>query len=345
VTRFQHSLDVPATSGDASVSVIIPAFNAARFIRRAIDSVIGQSYRNLEIIVVDDGSTDNTSAIVRSIGDSRIRSFRQPNAGQGAARNRGIEHALGAYITFLDADDFYLSDKVGKQAAFLSGHPACASVYCNAVHFFSAEPSVLYKSRNTGLPADVLGALLRCSLINPNTFMCRSEALRSVGGFKEGAYGRYSEEWDLYIRLATAGHRFGRIDEELVAVEIRPDSNTTWDVQWIIKRNSLEMLEGVFARMELELRRHYRCDGHLRRQRIKLLIAHLIARHRQEASDRLRDLGLAPWLRIAIEAAIRIAPADLIRHVLIGAWKRRRRLNWERVRDESIAAQIAAVTE
>jgi glycosyltransferase involved in cell wall biosynthesis len=330
---------------DLSVSVILPAYNAAPFVRRAINSAITQSGANFEIIVVDDGSTDATATIVRSIADPRVRLLSQANAGQGAARNRGIDNARGRYISFLDADDIYLAGKLQKQASFLHSHPEFDSVYCNAVHFFTGRSATLYKLRNTCPPDDTLAALLQTSLINPNTFMCRSEALRAAGGFREGVYGRYSEEWELYLRLACAGHRFGHIDEGLVAVEVRRDSNTTWDVQWVIKKNSLEMLDSVFAQMDRARGHRYGRETVLRRQRAKLLVAHLIAGHRQEALELLGQLALAGWQRWPLETAIRIVPAGLMRESLIRAWRLVQRRNWELVRSKAVHSQVAAAVE
>ena len=104
------------------ISVVIPAYNAGRFIRRTIDSVLAQTYTDYEIIVVDDGSTDNTAEIVKSYG-SKVRYIYQQNAGDGAARNTGIYAAKGEWIAFLDHDDEWLPEKLRLQMELLKRNP------------------------------------------------------------------------------------------------------------------------------------------------------------------------------------------------------------------------------
>lgn len=110
------------------VSVVIPVRDGAPFIAEAIDSVLAQSYRNLECIVVDDGSTDGTAEIVSAYGD-RVRSLTTGRGGVSVARNLGIEHASGALIAFLDADDVWLPPKLEKQVAMMERHPEAALCY------------------------------------------------------------------------------------------------------------------------------------------------------------------------------------------------------------------------
>ena len=95
---------------EVKVSVIMPAYNSEVYIRESIDSVLAQSFTDFELIVVDDGSTDTTAAIVKSYADSRIRLIRQANQGVSVARNTGLEAAQGQFITFLDSDDLYYPD-------------------------------------------------------------------------------------------------------------------------------------------------------------------------------------------------------------------------------------------
>ncbi|HZQ39551.1 MAG TPA: glycosyltransferase family A protein, partial [Rhizomicrobium sp.] len=102
-------------------SVVIPVFNRAEPLRRAIESVRAQTFQDFEIVVVDDGSTDNPRAVVESFADDRIHYWRQPNAGGGAARNRGIDEARGELVAFLDSDDVFLPHHLESMHALLAG--------------------------------------------------------------------------------------------------------------------------------------------------------------------------------------------------------------------------------
>ena len=142
----------PADPGDAPlVSVVIPAYNCARFIREALDSALAQDYPGVEVIVVDDGSTDETGAILASYG-AQIRLISQRNRGCAAARNAGVAHARGKYIAFLDGDDAWWPWKIGYQmqalgetgyklaySRFIVWHQEADGHYLPAYRMFSAE--------------------------------------------------------------------------------------------------------------------------------------------------------------------------------------------------------------
>jgi glycosyltransferase involved in cell wall biosynthesis len=115
------------------VSVIIPTYNYAGYLSRAIGSCLDQTYRNIEIIVVDDGSTDNTAAVAGGFGN-KIVYVRQENKGVSAARNTGLGRAKGAFIAFLDADDIFLKECIASNVAVLLDHPDIGIVFTNALH-------------------------------------------------------------------------------------------------------------------------------------------------------------------------------------------------------------------
>ncbi|WP_447974980.1 glycosyltransferase family 2 protein [Nitrospira sp. Kam-Ns4a] len=262
------------------VSIIVPAFNAERFIQRALGSALAQSYSHMEVIVVDDGSTDCTAELVKGFDDPRIRYCYQRNAGQGAARNRGLAQARGQYITFLDADDQYLPGKIEKQVGFLEAHPDYVVCYCNALHFYTGEPERVFRKPRGGRSGNLLSELLKTSFINPNTVMVRREVLDKVGGFNETRY--YPEDWDLWLRIALAGYQFGYLDEDLVVVEIRPDSNTTMDIQATLKANAIAMFERLFPHPISVDGRVYSAERTIRSLKCKLAIAHLLTGRRRE---------------------------------------------------------------
>jgi glycosyltransferase involved in cell wall biosynthesis len=119
----------------ASISVIVPTFNSARFIREALDSILAQSLPPQQIIVVDDGSTDDTADVVARYRDRRIQYIRQPHSGVASARNAGLDAARGEYIAFLDADDRWRPIFLELMHAYLSENPTAAAVFSNFVRF------------------------------------------------------------------------------------------------------------------------------------------------------------------------------------------------------------------
>jgi len=190
------------------VSVIIPAFNAAGEIRQTLNSVLAQTYRAIEVIVVDDGSSDATSAIVEEFvtRDARFQLVRQSNMGVGAARNSAIRKARGKYIASLDADDFWFPEKLEKQVACMEQHGnETGLVYC-----WSALIDKHGECVGISDPYTVEGRLrhalvLRNIVANASVPLFRAAALESVGLYltraeQGGAQG--CEDWDLSLRIA-----------------------------------------------------------------------------------------------------------------------------------------------
>ena len=183
------------------VSVIIPAYNAAAFVHRAVDSVLAQSFQDIELIVVDDGSTDATVAVLANYGN-QLRLAAQANSGPAAARNRGLREAAGELAAFLDADDWWEPGKLAAQVALLDEHPDLG--------FCSTATRVVDQSGRTvgdwpcqpqaGPMPDIL--FLHGTAISGSTsgVLARRELVLAVGGFDEGLRG--FEDPDLWIRLA-----------------------------------------------------------------------------------------------------------------------------------------------
>ena len=180
----------------AFISVIIPTFNRAALLPRAIDSVLRQTYRSIEIIVIDDGSTDHTASVAAEYGNA-LRYFHQSNAGASAARNRGIREARGTLIAFLDSDDTWHPEKLVRQAALFSA-PAIGAVHCaiRVEHTERGETKGLY------YPGDALDLhdVLALRIPWPTAMMVRRDVLLEMGGFDETLVA--SEDWELCIRIA-----------------------------------------------------------------------------------------------------------------------------------------------
>jgi glycosyltransferase involved in cell wall biosynthesis len=158
------------------ISVIIPAYNAERYLAQAIESVLAQRPAPAEVIVVDDGSSDGSAAVARGFG-APVRCLTQPNAGGGAARNRGVREARGAWLAFLDSDDLWSADKLALQTAALERDPALEAVFGHVEHFHSPELADEAKAA-TRLPPVMPGYHVGAMLI-------RAAAIARVGPFEE----------------------------------------------------------------------------------------------------------------------------------------------------------------
>ncbi len=196
------------------VSVIVPAYNAAQFITHTLESVARQTYRNLEIIVVDDGSTDDTAAIVRSFAarDPRVLLIQQPNAGVAAARNAAIKAARGAFIAPVDADDLWKPEKIERQMRCLLANDRLGLVYTWWEHVDEdgrVIPRTDYLGRAKPLSAPrgmVLHDLIEKNVVgNASTPLMRKEYVLEAGGYDPGLHARNAqgcEDWKLYLALA-----------------------------------------------------------------------------------------------------------------------------------------------
>lgn len=186
------------------VSVIIPTYNRAAYIAHAIRSVRGQTYPNVEIIVADDGSTDNTPEIVAGFGDA-VTYLSLPHRGQPAAtRNAGLRAAKAEFVAFLDSDDLFLPSKLAHQLRTFESHPEAGLVYSNG-RFFRDDPEEPTGYVLEGLPTpsgDALADLLRGNFLAPPVVLIRRACLDAVGTFDERPDFFAVEDYDLWLRMA-----------------------------------------------------------------------------------------------------------------------------------------------
>jgi glycosyltransferase involved in cell wall biosynthesis len=178
------------------VSVVIPVFNGERFLREAVESVLAQKYSPLEIIMVDDGSTDGTADVARSLPET-VRYLHQTNQGPAAARNRGIEHAQGSLIAFADADDLWPEDKLALQLPYLMRDPAAEIVMGRIQQVLLSETG----AENFAEPA---------FSVNLGSAIIRKSVFERVGLFDETM--RYSEDVDWFMRAREGGAAIVTID-------------------------------------------------------------------------------------------------------------------------------------
>jgi glycosyltransferase involved in cell wall biosynthesis len=183
------------------VSIVIPAYNNAKFLPEAIESVLDQTYKDYEIIVVDDGSTDNTKEVLAPYFD-KIKYIQQQNQGAGNARNTGIRHSQGEYIAFLDADDVWLPEKLHIQINYLNNNPRIAMVY-SLSYSMSEDGKQIKKKGKWGrtLPSENLfDVLFLHNIIPTSTVVVRNEVFNTIGLFDESLIN--SQDRDLWLRIA-----------------------------------------------------------------------------------------------------------------------------------------------
>lgn len=211
------------------VSVIIPTYNRADYVCEAIDSVLAQTFQDIEVIIVDDGSTDRTQEVLEAYED-RIRVYRQDNAGVSAARNKGIELAYGDWIAFLDSDDRWLPEKLQRQMAFIAAHPDVVGHTVNSKFVNLPDEKADNSFANCGffpekeedvLTRPFLTQLVHSSVAMPPAFMCRKEAAVRAGLFDTRL--SISEDYDFLCRMAAQGP-WGYCRRELIEVLRREET-------------------------------------------------------------------------------------------------------------------------
>ena len=184
-----------------TVSVIIPAYNQGDYLAEAIESVLAQTYSHFEILVIDDGSTDNTADVAKSFSDPRVRYIFRENGGLSAARNTGLKHASGELITFLDSDDLFLPEKLSTLKAEMENHPEVGLTAGQAI-MIDDRSQRLDKMVDSPLPENPAQLLLG-NPIHVGSVLVKRAWLDQVEPFDESF--RACEDWDMWIRLAKAG--------------------------------------------------------------------------------------------------------------------------------------------
>jgi len=251
------------------VSVIIPLFNKAPFIERALRSVAAQTLVDFEIIVVDDGSTDGGLRIVEKFIDSRLHIVRQENAGPGAARNRGLQEARGEFVAFLDADDEWLPEYLAESLHSLDepGANAAAVVSGYFEHPGGVSSDDMWRRRGLRVGEMRLSAETEPSLaiallayMTPCTTVARTEVLRKYGGFYERDHCAYGEDAHLWLKLLL---------NESVSVNLKPLARIHFEASGATQtRRSVRPVE-PFLRDPDEIRSS--CPPHLRELLARIL--------------------------------------------------------------------------
>ena len=226
---------------EPAVSIIMPCFNSGKYLGQAIESVIGQTWADFEVIVVNDGSTDNTAEVVSAFKDDRIKYVCQPNRGLAGARNTGIRRSKGRFLTFLDADDVFLPDKLLIQTRLLEQETNIG--LCAGNHQRLTPVGRIFY-----VPQPLSGILSARQVLCNNPFpvhatMIRREWLDRIGLFDESLAA--AEDWDFHCRLAVAGCRMLRHADVVCAYRTHEQS-MSFDV---VRQSSalLRVVQKTFA--------------------------------------------------------------------------------------------------
>ncbi|MCF8321923.1 MAG: glycosyltransferase [Flavobacterium sp.] len=213
------------------VSVIIPAYNALDYIQESIDSVIAQTFTNWELLVIDDGSTDGTSGLIKDYcnRDKRIKYFHQENGKQGKARNIGIANAKGIYIAFLDADDFWMPEKLKIQLEIIQLEKADL-VFSDCYMFH--DNNVLDRTIKKNIPNitlkgnEALELFLQANRIPILTVLVKKEKILLVHAFSEKSLIQNAEDYHLWLKLLISGCVFYGSKKTLASYRIHSKSVT-----------------------------------------------------------------------------------------------------------------------
>jgi len=259
------------------VSVVIPTFNRAEKVSKSVESVLGQSFTDLEVIVVDDGSSDETGPTLRSAFGDRIRYYFQPNQGVSVARNRGIEEAKGEWIAFLDSDDLWETDKLEWQLRALDRFgPQCSACYTDVRLLNHPETRTLFQmacpdrrhEETMAVRKDILEVLLKPGgagmLVCISSLIARADVVRRAGGF-DPELGFYADSEFMFRLGMLAG--FCYVNRLLVWFDRSPmetrhvGSSKEWDkLEFILKESRirleklLRLSDGLPAKVQRLLR-------------------------------------------------------------------------------------------
>jgi glycosyltransferase involved in cell wall biosynthesis len=226
------------------ISVIIPVYNGEKTIQKTIESVLGQTFSDFELLVIDDGSLDSTLAIIQQIKDPRLKIFSKENAGVAASRNYGLSHASSPYVSFLDADDLWAVDKLESQLNTLENTPQAAVVY-SWTNWIDESGNFLRRGSYISATGDVYAKLLLIDFIESGSNpLIRTQAFAEVGGFDESLPA--DEDWEMWLRLAA---RYTFVVVPSVQIFYRVSVNSRSSNILNVEAASLQVIEQARARV------------------------------------------------------------------------------------------------
>lgn len=236
-----------------TVSVLIPAYNRATYVGEAIQSILDQSFCDLEVVVVDDGSTDNTAEVVASFTDPRVRLIRQENRGISGAFNTAYRGSRGRYIAMLGSDDRWLPGLLAEEIPILETNPDMGLVYARARAMDAAgRPLAAISGAPERFPGQTFKSLLYGDFVSGITAIFRREHVETVGPWDESLVG--NEDWDMWLRLSLVC-RFHFIDKVLAEFRVHPGRTTGGASSRFVTLtlDRVRVLNKLFARSDLPL--------------------------------------------------------------------------------------------
>jgi len=298
----------------ATVAIILPTWNRADLVRCAISSVLGQSWTDWELVVVDDGSTDATAdSVAPFLRECRIKYLSRPHQGQAAARNAGVRATSAPLVCFLDSDDYWSPTKLEEQVTEAQRNPSAAVIFGEEDEV-DVDGRVLTKRRMKRSSGDVLIPLLWDNFVPMSASMVRRSALESVGGLDESL--RRADDYDLWLRLSLS-HRFLYVPRTWSFCRVMPNQISS-DKEGRFAANEL-IVERILARADDRLSprvaREARCRLQVRRSRY-----YSSAMLRSKAiRSAVRAIVLLPWREAPWRA---LGRALLLSSGRIAPWRR-----------------------
>ncbi|MBD3296034.1 MAG: glycosyltransferase [Candidatus Omnitrophica bacterium] len=265
-------------------SVIIPTFNRAELLKSSVSSVLDQTFTDLELIVSDDGSEDNTAEVIRSFDDPRLRYIRSANKGVSSARNRALEKAGGRYIAFLDSDDRWEPDKLTITSGYIRSRPDIPIFHTEEIWYRAGE--VLDQKKKHRKPeGDVYINALPLCCISISTAVIKAELLKEANGFDENLEA--CEDYDLWLRL-TSRYPVKLIPEALTVKDGgRPDQLSS--SIWGLDRFRIKALEKILTSGQLS-RPYASATLNELRKKCRIFALGAAKRGRTEAAEYYREL-------------------------------------------------------
>lgn len=223
------------------ISVVIPVYNGEKTIRETIESVLNQTLADFELLIIDDGSQDSTLEVVASIKDPRIKVFSYPNANQAVSRNRGLSHAVGEYISFIDADDLWTPDKLEAQLTALQKDPQAALAYSWTDSIDEAGQFFRVGGHRSESGNVFILLALNDFIESGSNPLIRKQALIEAGGFDAALTP--AEDWDMWLRLASRYH-FVVVPLVQILYRVRANSSSTNVAK--MEASSLRVIERTY---------------------------------------------------------------------------------------------------